>query len=226
MTENRPREIQLTSKQLVFVFMSTMLVAVVVFLLGVWVGRGIGVDSLAASAEVVDQSTEKAKAPGATGTNPTPSRDSLTYPGVLQGSGAQPGAAAASQAPPPAAVIDPGPVSSAPSPAPAPPQNPPPPPASTVPPQATAAKPPPDKEKDKEKDKDRESWVIQVGAYSARSGAEKVAAQQRAKGYPVTVTAGPTFKVHLGPYPTRAAADQVAARLKKEGQDLSVIKLR
>ena len=41
MSEHRPREIQLTSKQLVFVFMSTVLVAVVVFLLGVWVGRGI-----------------------------------------------------------------------------------------------------------------------------------------------------------------------------------------
>ena len=47
MNEQHPREIQLTSKQLVFVFMSTVLVAVVVFLLGVWVGRGIDTGSRA-----------------------------------------------------------------------------------------------------------------------------------------------------------------------------------
>ena len=216
MTEYRPREIQLTSKQLVFVFMSTMLVAVVVFLLGVWVGRGIGVDSLAASAEVVDQPTEKAKAPGAAGTNPAPatSRDTLTYPGVLQGSGPPPGAASANQTPPPAPVADSGPATGAPPPAPPSPNPTPPPPTTSQP--TSAAKSPPDKD----------SWLIQVGAYSARSGADKVAAGFKSRGFPTTVTSGPTFKVQLGPYPTRAAADQVAARLRKEGQDLSVIKSR
>jgi cell division septation protein DedD len=92
-----------------------------------------------------------------------------------------------------------------------------PPPAKPAPPPDPPAKSAPD---------DGESWVIQAGAFSNKAGADKVAADLRGKGYPVTVTPGPTFRVRVGPYPKRAAAEQVAARLRKEVRDLSVIQLR
>ncbi len=194
MNEHRPREIQLTSKQLVFVFMSTILVAVVVFLLGVWVGRGIDTGSMAATDDVVSGGA-KSSSPSSTSSVPpaTIEPKPLTYPGALAGSG---GYAPPTGGQPPAT--------------PAPPAD-----ATPAPPA-----PPPEKEKDEE------AWVIQVGAYSAKSGADKVAGDFKAKGYAVTVSRGPTFKVWLGPYPKKVAADQIAARLRKEGQDSSVIRSR
>ena len=41
MTDQGFREIQLSGKQLVFLFMASVVLAVVVFLLGVSVGRGV-----------------------------------------------------------------------------------------------------------------------------------------------------------------------------------------
>jgi hypothetical protein len=221
MTEHRPREIQLTSKQLVFVFMSTVLVAVVVFLLGVWVGRGIDVGSMAATGDVTDVSTQNpTSADSRTGTTPPASGGSAKYdyPGMLQGSGGSAGSAASGQAPPgpPAGEPPPAPVT-APPPVSATQDRTSPPPAKPAPPPDPPAKSAPD---------DGESWVIQAGAFSNKAGADKVAADLRGKGYPVTVTPGPTFRVRVGPYPKRAAAEQVAARLRKEVRDLSVIQLR
>lgn len=206
MSEHRPREIQLTSKQLVFVFMSTILVAVVVFLLGVWVGRGIDTGSMAATDDVVSGGAKSPPASSAGSVPPaTIEPKPLTYPGALAGSGSNPPATSSSGQP-----------QATPTP-PADGAGPPPP-------------PPPEKEKDQEKERapapGEEGWVIQVGAYSSRSGADKVAGDFKAKGYSVTVSRGPTFKVWLGPYAKRAAADQIAARLRKEGQDSSVIRSR
>lgn len=224
MNDHRPREIQLTSKQLVFVFMSTVLVAVVVFLLGVWVGRGIDTGSMAATEDVVSGGLPKAEPP-----TPPSASPPLTYPGAL--AGADKGAAASSLQPPAPPAADP-PASSTPGPSPAPP-------ASSLPaaspprekPQPQAEKPQPAAEKPqaaaaKPPALDADSWVVQVGAFSARSGAEKVAAEFKGKGYPVTLTPGPTFKVWLGPYPKKADADQLASRLRKEGKDASVTKPR
>jgi cell division protein FtsN len=209
MTDHHPREIQLTSKQLVFVFMSTVLVAVVVFLLGVWVGRGIDAGSMAATEDVMGGGLPKSANPSSPGGGPPASGDQkpYVYPEALtprSGGAAATGASAATTPPPadPPASSDPGPA--------LPPTQP------ASPPSA----PPPQPEKAPD-----ESWGVQVGAYSARSGAEKVAAEFKGKGYPVTVTAGPTFRVWIGPY-ARKAADQIAIRLRKEGKDASVIKPR
>ena len=101
MNEPHTREIQLTAKQLVFVFMSTLLVAVVVFLLGVWVGRGMGAD-----ASVAEQ---RLPAPGVSaGTTASVKGDAgkLTYPDVLQGKSTAP-SPTPSPAPPPAASSTP-----------------------------------------------------------------------------------------------------------------------
>ena len=220
MNDHRPREIQLTSKQLVFVFMSTVLVAVVVFLLGVWVGRGIDTGSMAATEDVVGGGLPKSEPQAPPAASPP-----LTYPRTLADS--DKGAAGANAQPPAPPPADP-PVSSTPGPA-----LPPPPAASPQPeprqpaagkPQPTAGKPQPAAAKPPAPDAD--SWVVQVGAFSAKSGAEKVAAEFKGKGYPVTLTPGPTFKVWLGPYPKKADADQLASRLRKEGKDASVTKPR
>ena len=161
--EHRPREIQLTSKQLVFVFMSTVLAAVVVFLLGVWVGRGIGVDSLAAAGGTdvpVSPRAGSATASGTGGSQPA-SGDSaaspLTYPHVLQGTGnpsnAQPGVQ--SPPPPPAPLASPPPATITPAP------------ASQL--EKASAAPPPEKPQEKAQSppskptppSETESWVIQ-----------------------------------------------------------------
>lgn len=199
MNDHRPREIQLTSKQLVFVFMSTVLVAVVVFLLGVWVGRGIDTGSMAATEDVVGGGLPKSEPQAPPAASPP-----LTYPRTLADS--DKGAAGSNAQPPAPPPADP-PAPSTPE-----PRQP-----AAEKPQPAAAKPPAP---------DADSWVVQVGAFSARSGAEKVAAEFKGKGYPVTLTPGPTFKVWLGPYPKKADADQLASRLRKEGKDASVTKPR
>jgi cell division protein FtsN len=207
MTEHhRPREIQLTSKQLVFVFMSTVFVAVVIFLLGVWVGRGIGLESVTASYAVTEGDGPKPPTAPSPDTLPAapPEQKPLTYPGQLQGSGAS---APPSPSEPPPATITPAPPT-------------------------TSERPKePEQEKEKERDKaepqpDGKSWFIQVGSFSAKAGADKTAAEFRGKGLPVVVTPGPKFRVWIGPYPQEAAMNPVVARLKKEGTPLSVIKPR
>ena len=221
MNEHRPREIQLTSKQLVFVFMSTVLVAVVVFLLGVWVGRGIDTGSMAATEDVVSGRPPKsapADPPGPGGGAPAPAeqKQALTYPETLAGGGGSAAAAPSnqSQAPPPTTSEPPAA------------SNPPEPASQATQPPASSSAPPPQREKARPPAPDAESWVVQVGAFSARSGAERIAAEFKGKGYPVTVTPGPTFRVQIGPYPKKADAEQIASRVRQEGKDASVIKPR
>ena len=219
MNEHRPREIQLTSKQLVFVFMSTVLVAVVVFLLGVWVGRGIDTGSMAATEDVVSGRPLASAPVDPTGSGGAPpasgeQKQALTYPETLGGGGGT-AAATPSQSQPPT-PSEPPPVSNPPEPSSQAKETPTPP----------SAPPQPQREKPQPPAPAAERWVVQVGAFSARSGAEKIAAEFKAKGYPVTVTAGPTFRVWIGPYPKKAAAEQVASRVRQEGKDASVIQPR
>jgi len=212
MTEPRTREIQLTAKQLVFVFMSTVLVAVVIFLLGVWVGRGIGdVPTLAQDATDIETGTLKSPPPAANGPAPTkPPADPppFEYPKrLLDGKGS-------TTSPAPSGQSAPEPQAQAP------------PPTSALPPAPTSPPPPPKTSTAKPPAADGEAWVVQVGSYSSKANADKAAAQFTAKGYPVSVTPGPKFRVWIGPFPQKPAADQVANRLRKEGQDLSVIRSR
>jgi cell division septation protein DedD len=62
-------------------------------------------------------------------------------------------------------------------------------------------------------------FVIQVGAFGERAGAERLAADLRSKGYRVTLSEGDSggarWRVRVGPSATREEADRIASRLKQ-----------
>ena len=225
MADESLREIQLNGKQLVFVFMAATVVAVVIFLSGVMVGRTAprGV-ALAASAEDVPEAAmAAAPADDALGSlvvpapteGPVAADEDLEYPRYLEG------------APPPETLEAPvetiaEPILDLPaeSPAPAPVEM-----ARVEVPetsgedaaveedtQAAAARPP-----------DPGGWVVQVAAVSERPAAEAIAADLSGKGYQAFVTtpgadAPLVFRVRVGTFPDRRAAETVAGRLEREEQ--------
>ena len=87
MADEAFHEIQLNGKQLVFLFMASTVVAVVIFLCGIMVGRGVraqrgelaAVESSGDPTATVAPSSPAASVGGAGGTSPA-ARDSLTYP--------------------------------------------------------------------------------------------------------------------------------------------------
>ena len=204
-------EIQLNGKQLVFLFMASTVVAVVIFLCGVMVGRGVRAQrpALEAAAEAAADPTSGATpavplAPAAAVTSnaPVAAQETLTYPSRLEGQ--EP---VEEKLRPGAGNRDPGSVKSTP---------------------AVASKPKPTATK-------RESstpvagepagsgFVVQVAAVNDRREAETIATRLAGKGYPSFVTTPPRgaarmFRVRIGKYPTRGEAEVVAARLQKEDQ--------
>lgn len=89
MADEAFHEIQLNGKQLVFLFMAATVVAVVIFLCGVMVGRGIRVDR---GGEIADLSVEAATDPTVTAerssdparsTTPSATDENLSYPSRL-----------------------------------------------------------------------------------------------------------------------------------------------
>jgi cell division septation protein DedD len=193
-------EIQLSGKQLVFLFIVTTSVLVAVFLCGVLVGRGArdagGADpaTLAAAAPapqpVPDAGPPAAEPPAPAAETP----DELSYHKRLQGTGAA------------AETIKPQPEE-----APAPPRaaaRPSPPPANV--PAPAAGRP--------------GTFVVQVIATRDQSVANAVVKRLTDKGYPaflVNPAAGaaqPFYKVHVGRFNDRREAEQVSLRIKKEEQ--------
>ena len=206
-------EIHLSGKQLVFLFMATMVVSVVIFLIGVFVGRNVRGQQLADHA--ADPTAALAAAPPASVPAPAPAAsdagpqaaeppsppaesEELSYKKRLEGDAAaeklKPVAA------PPAAT--PAPASVRPAPA-------------AAPPAAAAPEPPVGKPQPG-------TWVIQVHALRDRSTAAGIVRRLTSKGYPAfLVAAGPptdTFKVQVGRYKDRDEAMRVIDRLKKEEQ--------
>lgn len=217
MSDESFREIQLSGKQLVFLFMASVVLAVVVFLLGVSVGRGVrentGVEPATATATATDLAPPKELPP------PTEIASADTqYDNTLQGK------VTPAPLPPPQASDSPDTVSPAdaapitepvperptppaverqpPAPAPAPAtQKPPAPPATAKPAPAPAA----------------DGWFLQVNAFRSRENADAQVKQLAAKGYTAFVAPGGSlFRVRVGPFPDRAAADRTAARLRNE----------
>src|SRR5512139_907748 len=91
MADEALREIQLNGKQLVFLFMAATVVAVVIFLSGVMVGRGVRAPAVAevqsASDVVADPTappTSNAVGTTASGASPA-ANETLTYPNRLEG---------------------------------------------------------------------------------------------------------------------------------------------
>ena len=208
-------EIQLSGKQLVFLFMATTVVSVVIFLCGVLVGRGVRGDTVRAEATPPAASGGaptpiKAEAP------PSPPVDSaaprpLTYQQRLDS--ATPvqerikrpeSAATAAETSKP--VVEPAPaakeVTPAPKPAPPTPAT-----ASTPPPSAKAG-----------------VWAVQVVALTDKAAASAVVQRLSAKGYPAFLVSPQSgapvqnYKVQVGKFEDRSEAEQIAGRLKKEEQ--------
>ena len=217
-TDDGFHEIQLSGKQLVFLFIVTTTVIVVVFLCGVKVGRG------ARDAQVDEPEQVNAAAPA---TQPAPvaappateppapaadAQEDLSYPKRLQSEGTPQETLKRQEE----AKIEPA---AAPKPAVAP--------AAAVPtPVATSEKVPPAlASTDNLPTSGRAgTWAIQVIATRDRAIAGSVLNKLAAKGYPaflVNPSANATpawYKVQVGRYNDRSEAEKVSLRIKKEEQ--------
>jgi cell division septation protein DedD len=196
-TDEGFHEIQLSGKQLVFLFMAVTVVSVVIFLMGVLVGRGVqsarglpGVEAESAQQPSVPPATA---GPG-TSTTPTTAGENLTYANRLNASG--PAAEALKAPEPPPTVKEP--VATSPAPAAAAP----------APGDAPASD---------------GAYSIQVAALAKLEEAETIASRLASKGYAAYVVppasgAPSVFRVRVGKFKDRREADPVAARLQKEEQ--------
>ena len=198
------REIQLSGKQVVFIFMAAVVIAVVIFLLGLQVGRGVlaqrglpDASGTSASAEM-----EPPPPPASTGqgaTSPVTAGEKLSYAERL-----------ASPEPPAEQLrkAEEAPVPKADVPAPAPS------------PAAAARTDPADTRR---VEPAGSGFAIQVAALAQRAEADAIVARLAGKGYPAYVVApakgAPSvFRVRVGKYKDRREADTVAAKLQKEEQ--------
>ncbi len=208
-------EIHLSGKQLVFLFMATTVVSVVIFLLGVMVGRGVPVqrqasDALADPTVVAAAGPAPISAPQSTPPPaaadagpaaaepppPAPEADELSYKKRLEGE------ASTSDSLKPRAA--------APAPAPAPKPSPRTPGPTATGGTALVGTPQPG------------TWVVQVHALRDRTVASGIVQRLIAKNYPAfLVASGPptgTYKVHVGRFKDREQALRVVERLKREEQ--------
>jgi cell division septation protein DedD len=201
MADDESRGVHLSDKQLVFVFMAGTVAAVVVFLFGVLVGRGvqqargpIADGGMAAATEVAPDGTsgEPPVADGAPRTGSGLGGDELSYPERL---GKTPPADQLKPAPPevPAEPL-------------APPR------AAATPPAAAAANAP----------ATAAPWTVQLAAVKRREEADAIVARLKAKGYDAFVFVpdggNPSggFRVRIGAYKDKRQANALAERLLRE----------
>jgi DedD protein len=199
-TDDAFHEIQLNGKQLVFLFMSVVVAAVVVFLLGVLVGRDVlaqrgPLEALTPSdapAVVADAAVPAVAPSGA----PTAANEELSYPNRLSDNAQAPEKLRPSSEPPVRAKASPADAVPAAQPAPA---------------AAGLSEPAGD------------GFAIQVAALRQRAEADGVARSLATKGYPAYVLnpesgAPAVFRVRVGKFKDRGEAETVAARLQQEEQ--------
>jgi cell division septation protein DedD len=203
-TDDGFHEIQLSGKQLVFLFMATTVVSVVIFLCGVLVGRGVKGETVNAdplAARAAPQATGAQSAPSPTELPPPPAEVPLRYPKLL----AEDKPAAEDFKPVPEPKVAPETARPVPAAAPVPGETARPPAAGSETPRAGV-------------------WAVQVVALTDRTAANAVVQRLNGKGYPaflVSPQAGApvqNYKVRVGRYGDRAEAEQVRNRLKKEEQ--------
>jgi cell division septation protein DedD len=234
-------EIQLSGKQLVFLFIVTTTVIVVVFLCGVKVGRGVRAvqadepDQVSASAvptpsqpqPVAETGPPAAEAP-VPPTEDTP--EELSYHKRLQGDAApadtskshteaKPQPESKAQAEPKTSPPEAAAPKAPPAVAPARPAS--------APQSASGAAA---RQAGQAPDASVPSagrpgtWVVQVIATPNRDVASSVVKKLAAKGYPAflvspaAAAAQPFYKVHVGRYNDRGEAEQISTRIKKEEQ--------
>jgi cell division septation protein DedD len=215
-------EIQLSGKQLVFLFMATTIVAVVIFLCGVQVGRGVRTDrsettdSVAAAATpaataIPPSTVAAAGSPAAEPPAPAPEADDdLSYAKRLQSDSTPKEQLKPRNEPAPATAPAAGALVKT---------TPPP----SAPAASLAASAPVSPVASAPFVSRSGAWVIQVHALKDRSAAAAIAHRLTGKGYPAFVldpsTGAPAiFRVQVGRYNDRREAEQVARRLEKEEQ--------
>ncbi len=216
MPDDTFHEIQLSGKQLVFVFMAATVVAVVIFLCGVLVGRGVhaarGYADVTAASTTGDVAPSPAPASGPSAStagsaaSATPTQENLSYYERL-----------GSQPPTPEAVRD-EPMGEPAA-------------ATETPP---AGEPAPAKTPDVKRgaraapadaatmEPAGAGWSVQVAAIKDRAEAEAVAKRLSSKGYPAYVmtpsSSAALFRVRVGKFKDRREAESVAGRLQKDEQ--------
>ena len=220
-TDDGFHEIQLSGKQLVFLFMTGTVVTVLIFLLGVQVGRNArldnasvvdGGDTLAAGtpppaaatpSEAVAAGGPPAAEPPAPATEPD---DELSYAKRLQSDSAPTEKLKPPAQAPPAAAAKAAPPAAPPSPAPAP--------RSGV---ENGSRP--------------GAWIVQVISLQDRAAAATIATRLTGKGYPAFVLdpapgAPAIYRVQVGGYPDRRDAEQASRRLEKDEQFKPLVRSR
>lgn len=208
MADEELHEVQLNGKQLVFSFMVVTVIAVVIFLCGVMVGRNLrrpATELAAASADSTLDATESQSAvvsPSSSpdGGAPVSAQETLTYGARLDspvpaGDGPRGREAARAAVTPSEPAIESKPL-----------------PPVAAPPDRSLSEPP------------GNGYVLQVMAVTTRAEAEAIARRLVAKGYPTFVTttgegtAHVSYRVRVGKYDDKSEADRVFARLQKEEQ--------
>jgi DedD protein len=224
MSDEGVHEIQLNGKQLVFMFMAVTVVAVVIFLCGVMVGRGVRAPRATEQADAIIESTsdptaalQPAAPPAAdvpSTSTPASAQEKLTYADRLSTAAPPPETLkepiANEKTPPevkPAAAVK----TAAPEPAPAALRA-----SKTVP---TSKSVPTEKAASESGD----GYVVQVAAVKVRSEADTIAKRLASKGFPSFVTspsagAARVYRVRVGKYSDRREAESIARRLEKEEQ--------
>ena len=191
-------EIQLNGKQLVFLFMAGTVVAVVIFLLGVFVGRGVqaGGEVNPLVAQQPAPAPDIPPVASSTGSEaPASASEELSYPNRLGTGDAPREVLREAPAPPPAAArqADPKPA----------------------PPVAAATNVPAEPAGD--------GFAIQLAALGKREEAEVIVRRLAGKGYSAYLMAPATgapavYRVRVGKFKDRREAESVSARLQKEEQ--------
>jgi DedD protein len=211
MSDQNVREIQLNGKQLVFMFMTATVAAVVIFLCGVMVGRGVTTTRVSAAAAAVAAEptvdpTSTPELPATTSADATSSGEplskqedlkQLTYAKRLE-----------APEPPPEPAIE-----SVPAPAP----------AITETKVERPATPPAASRAVATGEPTGNGFVVQVASLRSRDEADAIARRLSSKGYASFVTtpgaSGPrVFRVRVGKFAERGQAETVARRLEKEEQ--------
>lgn len=222
-TEAGFREIQLNGKQLVFLFMAATVVLVVIFLLGVLVGRDVRVERPA-----VPESASATVAPDAAAAPPPPITAAPRQAPATEAPAAEPPAPAdeptyfdrltKSQTPHEtlkSAPVVPPPVAETPRQAATRPQAPAPQPAAVV-----AARP----AAESASEPAGPGFAVQVTTCPDRPCADSLAKQLVKKGYPAFVTGPVTsgsrsiYRIRVGKYKDRREAEAISSRLEKEEQ--------
>lgn len=218
-------EIQLNGKQLVFVFMAATVVSVVIFLIGVLVGRGVRVERAALTQAESLTDSPSADAPSAmsnvpatpiqsaenpTAAAPPPTLDELGDPKRLEDGGSSAGEL--KPAAPRAALVPAASRREA---------------ADATSAKAADAKPStvasPRAREESLAPPDGSGYAVQVAALNARGEAEAIARRLSAKGYAAYVqTPGngtpAVYRVRVGSFKTRREAETVATKLQREEQ--------